>query len=119
VTATDGTYVVGPDITGRVLWSRRFKAGFIMRREEWTVTGSVPCPLTVTYNLKGDYIGDVRTARMLCVKYGIVPEKRKPEHFACSIGYSTRKKKWFGWSHRAIYGFRTRKAAARFAESVS
>jgi hypothetical protein len=27
--------------------------------------------------------------------------------------------KWYGWSHRAIFGFKTREEAAKFAESVA
>lgn len=38
-------------------------------------------------------------------EHGIVPEKRKPEHCVCSIGFSEKEQKWYGWSHRAIYGF--------------
>lgn len=53
----------------------------------------------------GDYIGDPKTAHMLCAKRGIAPEKRSPKHKVCSIGWCEREKKWYGWSHRAIYGF--------------
>lgn len=37
--------------------------------------------------------------------HGIVPELRKPDHRVPSIGFSEKEQKWYGWSHRAIYGF--------------
>jgi len=39
-------------------------------------------------------------------KHGIVPEKADPSHSVCSIGYSEKEKKWYGWSHRAVNGFK-------------
>ena len=36
---------------------------------------------------------------------GIKPEKRKPEHDVGTYGKSTNGK-WYGWSHRAIAGFK-------------
>jgi hypothetical protein len=53
----------------------------------------------------GDYIGDSRTAYRLCKKRGIKPEKITPSSNVCSIGWCEKKKLWFGWSHRAIFGF--------------
>ena len=38
-------------------------------------------------------------------KHGIVPEKISNNHNVCSIGYSDKEKKWYGWSHRSICGF--------------
>ena len=48
----------------------------------------------------------------------IVPEKRTPTSSVCSIGKSMKDGKWYGWSHRAYGGFKTRAEAIRFAESV-
>ena len=43
---------------------------------------------------------------MLAKKYGVTQrEKADPSHSVCSIGYSERRKQFFGWSHRAIAGF--------------
>jgi hypothetical protein len=53
----------------------------------------------------GAYIGDPEQARYLCDNLGIAPEPRDCDHNVCSIGYSALKGKWYGWSHRAIYGF--------------
>lgn len=57
------------------------------------------------YTLADDYIGNVKDARFLCGEKGIQPEKAKPSHNVCSIGFSAADQKWYGWSHRAIYGF--------------
>lgn len=38
-------------------------------------------------------------------KLGIKPQKRKPHHTVCSIGFSARLQRWYGWSHRAYAGF--------------
>ncbi len=38
-------------------------------------------------------------------KHGIKPEKIDPSHNVCSIGFSEKEQRWYGWSHRAICGF--------------
>lgn len=38
-------------------------------------------------------------------KYAIAAELINDEHDICSIGWSEREQKYFGWSHRAIVGF--------------
>lgn len=60
--------------------------------------------ITVARNKDGDYIGNVEMARALCDEHGIAPE-RKPDANVCSFGWSERKQKYFGWSHRALVGF--------------
>lgn len=104
----------GIEIVGPPLWVRKYKEGYILRREVWRLPGcgdnwKAECDgteITAAYNLDGDYIGDAKTARLLCRKYGIKPERRKPDSSVCSIGFSEKKGKWYGWSHRAIYGFK-------------
>ena len=80
------------------------------------------------------YLGDSKTAYFICKTKGIKPELRvkpdktnkeildsitqkeeaknlllgKPLEFqsrSCSIGWNEEEQKWYGWSHRAIYGF--------------
>jgi len=59
------------------------------------------------YNENGDWIGDSKTAKHLSDKFKIKQfEKVSPKHSVCSIGYSPTSKKWYGWSHRAICGFK-------------
>ena len=58
-----------------------------------------------TYTPTGDYIGDQKMAHFLCLKKGIKPEKANSTHNVCSIGFCEKEQKWYGWSHRAIFGF--------------
>jgi len=59
------------------------------------------------YSLEGDYIGTTRNAHHFWKRYGITKfEKTEPDNCVCSIGFSPRQKKWYGWSHRAIFGYR-------------
>ena len=57
----------------------------------------------------GDYIGDEDTAKMLCDQRGILPRPMRDKDVGtgaiCSIGFCDKEQKWYGWSHRAIYGF--------------
>lgn len=50
-------------------------------------------------------IGDKEFATKL-FNYGIEPETILPEHEVCSIGFSEELQKWFGWTHRSIWGFK-------------
>jgi hypothetical protein len=56
-------------------------------------------------NAAGHYIGDEDTAKFLCDQRGITPELAQPDNNVCSIGFCEAEQKWYGWSHRAIYGF--------------
>ena len=58
------------------------------------------------YTPNGDLIGNPKLAKFICDKMGIKPEKIDPSYDRCSIGFSEKEKKWYGWSHRAIYGFK-------------
>jgi len=62
--------------------------------------------ILVARNKNGDYIGDPSNAKYLCDAKGIAPVISKPGNSVCSIGYSEKDGKWYGWSHRALYGFR-------------
>ena len=88
----------------QVLKVRHYKAGYEVRTEIWTHAGS-PVEMRAAYTPSGDYIGDPKTARDLVVKRGIKPEKSDPRNCVCSIGFCQKQQKYFGWSHRAIFGF--------------
>lgn len=82
-----------------------FRAGYQIKVEEWRHNDvDPPTQMRSAYNPSGHYIGTPRFARYLS-KRGIVPELSDPGHEVCSIGYSAKDRKWYGWSHRAIYGF--------------
>ena len=53
----------------------------------------------------GGYIGDLEEAYCL-YQIGLKDvQKSKPDHKVCSIGFKPLEQKWYGWSHRARYGF--------------
>lgn len=90
-----------------IKWTKKFKAGYILQREGIYYDSSEKLIyLTIAYNLNGAYIGDSKTAHFICSKNKIVPELKTPNSSVCSIGYSESSKKWFGWSHRSIRGFK-------------
>jgi hypothetical protein len=85
---------------------RRYKAGYEVREEVWkTDENDSGTNMKTAYTLSGDWIGDPKWARRLCVIDRIKPEKAKPEHCVCSIGFCEIEQRWYGWSHRAIAGF--------------
>lgn len=94
------------DIKKEFVSSKHMKNGFELREEIWDCSwiGTDNMEMESVYNHHGDYIGDKKTAQRLIDK-GIIPEISDPEHSVCSIGYSTKDGKWYGWSHRAIKGF--------------
>lgn len=78
-------------------------------------------PRTVRYKTAytpiGERIGEPRWAHRLCKIMGIRPQIRQKlltdakrianlrGEITCSIGFCKREQKWYGWSHRAIFGF--------------
>ena len=80
-------------------------------RTETASFGTEKVELKRAYTPAGHHIGNPRTARFLCVKRGIRPEVAEPERLAenprlsCTVGFCPREQKWYGWSHRAIFGF--------------
>jgi hypothetical protein len=87
---------------------RKYKAGYVVKKEFWKLDENDPhpTPMTLAYTFRGEFIGDVKTAKDLIVKRGIKPTKASKQHSVCSIGYSKKDKRWYGWSHRAICGFK-------------
>ena len=64
-----------------------------------------PYETTYAVNFADQYIGDIDMAKFICDKYEIWPECIDENHEVCSIGFCEKDQKWYGWSHRAIYGF--------------
>ena len=86
-----------------IISERKFKAGYIVKTEKLDdYNGMI---MKSAYNLNGVYIGDAKTAFRLCQTKGIKPEGIKKDSGVCSIGFCEKDNKWYGWSHRAIYGF--------------
>jgi len=92
----------------KIIWERVYKAGYILRREliETSVVDAPTHEWTMAYAPSGGWIGTPEEARLLCFERGIRPEKSDPKHCVCSIGWSHKDGKWYGWSHRAIFGFK-------------
>lgn len=90
-----------------LLSERHYKAGYVIQKEHITgeEAGGSAFDLGSAVTPSGDYIGTPKSARFLCTKRGIKPEKAQPDHKVCSIGFCEAEQKWYGWSHRAIYGF--------------
>jgi len=88
-----------------VIAIRKYKVGYEVRKEKHLVCTDEEVVVSAAYTPSGDYLGNTRMARFLIIKHGIKPEKSKPSHKVCSIGFCEREQKWYGWSHRAIYGF--------------
>lgn len=82
--------------------------GYVLRDEIWKyhIDDSLTEMLKQAYNLNDEWIGESKFAYRLANRYGITyTEKKEKQHSVCSIGFSEKKQKWYGWSHRAIYGF--------------
>jgi hypothetical protein len=81
---------------------------YVVRKERISgdeAAGGPGFDMRSAFNPNGDYIGSPKEARFLIVKKGIQPEKAQPGHSVCSIGFNADEQKWYGWSHRAIFGF--------------
>ena len=79
---------------------------FIVQREV-VACGDDNDEVTVeaAYTKEGHYIGSKETAERLLVR-GITSQVQpKGDGITCSIGFCPTDLKWYGWSHRGIYGF--------------
>lgn len=91
----------------KLVSERNYKAGYVVRNEfiNGTPYGCKDFEMKSAYTHEGQYLGDSKTAYRLCKTRGIKPELNREDHTTCSIGFCEREQKWYGWSHRAIYGF--------------
>ena len=93
-------------LSRELIRERVFQAGYILRTEKVRYDpDDTPITMVSAYTPEGWYIGPSKSAYQLCKLRGIKPEKAKPTHNVCSIGFSEQAQKWYGWSHRAIFGF--------------
>lgn len=63
-----------------------------------------PTLMKTFYNEDGNYIGTLSNFKVLVEEKEILPETFA-DNEVCSIGKSLKDGKWYGWSHRAIFGF--------------
>jgi len=92
----------------KVIKVRRYKCGYEVREElmDGSDLGIADYFAKNAYTPNGDWIGSPEDAHRLVAVRGIQPMIAKICHCVCSIGYSVKDGKWYGWSHRAIYGFK-------------
>lgn len=104
------------DFDEKILNVRHYSAGYEIRTRliDGSQFGSSDFVMKSAYTPDGNYIGESRLAYQLCKTRGIKPEPMPKEFIAgcndgdsgiCSIGFSEKEQKWYGWSHRAMYGF--------------
>jgi hypothetical protein len=74
--------------------------------EELKNSGGEFCAMMCFYNKHGKYIGNAKDLKAIVIDRGISPETISDDSNTCSIGRSLKDDNWYGWSHRAIYGFK-------------
>lgn len=94
-----------------IFWGKMIKVtGILFMKKVWGISMYRPTYHTWVENARGQYVGDEDFAVYL-YKKGIIDPEIIPEkegcdtHRVCSIGWCESEQKWYGWSHRAIFGF--------------
>ncbi len=92
----------------------KHKIVFIAKSSEYDDEAGAIVSMISAFTPKEEYIGDIDWAIKLHEK-GIIPEvmpqkkgNKKVNGGAgctCSIGFCEKENKWYGWSHRAMFGF--------------
>lgn len=84
---------------------KAYRVGPFILQEEKIGSGDHRCIPTAAYTQEGYYVGDKQQAEFL-VRKGITSQVQpRGDGTPCSIGFCPADLKWYGWSHRAIYGF--------------
>jgi hypothetical protein len=103
--------VVMPEFTLKgVAFQRKYYAPkgdyyYEYRREVYVNAEGEAFDMKIGYTPEGYYIGESRWAYRLVKRKGLTDLQPRREHAVCSLGFSEAEQKWYGWSHRAIYGF--------------
>lgn len=92
-----------------------------MAKKEWK--GNIICTVVKKTYTNADhiYIGTPEMAQALTEKFKIEKFFSRKKDTIATVGWSPKKGdggNWYGWSHRAISSFPTRKRAEKFAEEV-
>lgn len=101
--------IISPYNVKEIKFQRKYP-GYLYRREiidDSEYGGDGKLEMTNCYSSdSGHWIGKPRVARLLCKKKGLRQvQKSKLSHCVASIGFNEKEQKWYGWSHRAIFGF--------------
>lgn len=99
------------DVKETLLKKRIYKQfGYEIRYIKHECKGNPTIVMRRAYTIPdGYYIGNPRLAWRLWNKWGIRPEPMdeiKRAGDVCCIGFSEKEQKWYGWSHRAMCGFK-------------
>jgi hypothetical protein len=92
----------------KVLSRRWYKVGYEVRKEVRNY-GTKKAHEVIgrsAYSPSGDYIGNPRMVKHLTDRGITIFEKGDPNGNVCILGFNPEKQIWYGWSHRAITGFR-------------
>ena len=60
---------------------------------------------TSIMNKAGEYAGPAEDVRKFFDEHAIAPEMRTEDANVCTVGWSEKERKYYGWSHRAAFGF--------------
>lgn len=89
---------------------QRNMGAYVIKHEFWRMEPEgTPVLIKSAYSPEGIYLGGTRWAYRIVKKYGITKfflTRKNPDASTASVGYSPKRGKWYGWSHRAIYGFK-------------
>ncbi len=76
-----------------------------VKEEEADPAGGTPM-LVCRSKQDGSYVGLIEDVLHHVKRYGITEFYRaEPDHNVASVGWAPHTSKWYGWSHRAIFGF--------------
>lgn len=76
------------------------------RREVYAYGDGQEHEIAFAYTPSGDLIGTPKDARYLVIRLGLSNlQKISGDSGPIQIAFSVPEQKWYGWSHRAIYGF--------------
>lgn len=65
-----------------------------------------PVTLRVGYTKNGLYLGEEKNAKFITNTLGVTEQfGTTRDGTVANIGFNPKEQKWYGWSHRAIYGF--------------
>ncbi len=76
--------------------------------EDIVQIGSKPGDTAATIsimNKAGEYAGPAEDVRKFFDEHAIAPEMRTEDANVCTVGWSEKERKYYGWSHRATFGF--------------
>lgn len=83
------------------------KYGYYMKKEELSYPGQKPFTMDTCMTIEGNYyIGPENFAKMLTQKRELTKlQPSSKDSNVVSIGFNEKEQKWYGWSHRAMFGF--------------